>query len=77
MNSRDFENSINNIKQLLDPWGYIILLKYETTLEKHLMILQNLTFYNTSHEILYIIAKASSAHVFLITLRHLDPIVEN
>ena len=67
---------MRNIKQLLDPWGFIIILKYETTLEKNLMILENLTFYDTSLEFLYMEAKTSLAHVSLITWNHLDPLVE-
>ena len=34
MNGKDYEKSMSNIQRLLDPWGYIIILKYETTLEK-------------------------------------------
>ena len=40
--------SISNIQQLFDPWGYIIILKYERTLEKQLTKLQNLTQKNTN-----------------------------
>ena len=67
---------MSNIQQLLDPWGYIIILKYESTLEKHLTKLQNLTLYNTNLKFLYIIAKGSLTRVSRITLNRLDPIVE-
>ena len=76
MNRRYYENSITNIQQLLDPWGYITFLKYETDLEKHLTKLQNLTLYNTNLKFLYILAKISLTCVSLITLNLLDPTVE-
>ena len=41
---RYYENSMSNNLQLFDPWGYIIFLKYEATLEKHLMKLQKNDF---------------------------------
>ena len=68
---------MSNIQQLLDPWVYIIILKYESTLEKHLTKLQNLTLYNTNLKFLYIIAKGSLTHVSLITLKRLEPMDEN
>ena len=75
-NRRYCQKIMRNIQQLCDPWGYIIFLKYETTLEKHLTKSQNLTLYKTNLKFLYIIAKISLTHVSLITLNHLDPIVE-
>ena len=66
MNRIYYKNSMNNIQQPLDPWGYIIFLKCETTLEKHLTKMQNLTSYNTNLEFLYIIATVSLIHVPLI-----------
>ena len=65
-----------NIMHLFDPWGYIIFLKYETTLEKHLTKLQNLTLYKINLKFVYIIAKISLTHVSVITLNYLDPLVE-
>ena len=76
MNRRYYENSITNIQQLLDPWGYITFLMYETDLEKNLTKLQNLTLYNTNLKFLYILAKISLTRVSLITLNLLDPTVE-
>ena len=76
MNRRYYEKSMSNIQQLFDPWGYIVFLKYETTLEKHKTKLQNLTLYNNNLKFLYIIAKVSLTEVSLITLNHQDPIVE-
>ena len=68
MNRRYYENSITNIQQLLDPWGYIIFLKFETTLEKQLMKVQSLTFYKNNLKFLYIKAKVSQTRLSLITL---------
>ena len=68
MNRRYYKNSISNIQQLLDPWGYIIILKYETILEKQLMKVQSLTFYKANLKFLYIKAKVSQTRVSLITL---------
>ena len=67
---------MSNILQLFDPWGYIIFLKYETNLEKHLTKLKNLTLYNTNLKFLYVIAKVNLSHFCLITLSSLEPTVE-
>ena len=76
MNRRYCEFFMSNIQQLLDARGYIIFFKYETTLEKLLTKMQNLTSYTTNLKFLYIIAKISLTHVSLITLNRVDPIVE-
>ena len=76
MNRRYCEKLMSHIQQLLDPWSYIIFLKYESTSEKHLTKLPNLTLYNTNLKFLYIIANYSLTHVSRITLNHLDPIVK-
>ena len=67
---------MSNITQLFDPKGYIILLKFETILEKQLTKLQKLTLYNTSLKFICVIAKVSLTHVCLIFLKQLDPRVE-
>ena len=73
MNEKCYKNGLSNFQQLLDPWDYIRFLKNETTLEKKLEKLQNLTLYNTNLIFLYIIADFSLTHVSLITLNCIDP----
>ena len=76
MNRRYYKNSMSSIQQFLDPWGYIIFLKYETSLEKPLMKFQNLTSYNTSLEFFYIKANVRLQYFCFITLNHLNLIFE-
>ena len=76
MKRRYYENKVSKVQQLLDPWVYIIFLKYETTLEKHLTKLQNLTLCIICPEFLYNLIKISLTHVSLITVNCIDPIVE-
>ena len=78
MNKRYYENSMSNNQQQLDPWSYIIFLKYETSLEEYLLKLQNLTVYNnnTNLEFLFIMANVRMPYVCYITLNNLDRIVK-
>ena len=62
-----YEDGMSNNLHFFDPWGYIIILKYETTLEKHLTKLQNLTLYNTNIKFLQIIA-STAWHTSLLSL---------
>ena len=62
--------------QFFDPWGYIILPIFETTLKKYQTKLQNLILYNTNPKFLSIMAKVRMTNYFLITLNPLDPTVE-
>ena len=72
---RYYENSMSNILQIFDPWGFIIFLKYETTLEKQLTKSQSLALEDYS-SISNIMAKISFTYLPLITFNHVDPIVE-
>ena len=77
MNAKYYEtDGMSNLQQLLDPWGYTIFLKNETTLEKQLTKLRTLTLYTTNQEVHYIIANVNLTRVSSITLNRLDPIVE-
>ena len=38
---RNYENSVGNNKQLLQPEGHIIFFKYDTNFEEHLLKLQS------------------------------------
>ena len=57
MNGKYNANGMGNIQQLVGRWGYVIILQHKRTLEKQLTKMQNLTFYNTNLDFLYIIAK--------------------
>ena len=63
MNRRYYKNTMSNIQQLLDPFGYITFLKYEATIEK--ILKKNLILYITNLKILYIKAKVSLTKNFL------------
>ena len=76
MNGKYNANGMGNIQQLVGRWGYVIILQHKTTLEKQLTKMQNLTFYNTNLDFLYIIAKFSLTNFCLISLNHLDPTIK-
>ena len=45
MDRRNYQNSMGNIEQLIDPETLITFLKYDWLFEKHLTKSQNLTLY--------------------------------
>ena len=76
MDRRNYQNSMGNIEQLIDPEAPITFFKYDWLFEKHLTKSQNLTLYINYAQFSWFMANVNLTNACDINLISLDSVVK-